>query len=121
MKRIKHALLVVLAALTLSGLVGCSQVKSQVAGLVSGDLSVAIKRGEAVLGSDDALVVCYKALDEVIKAQMAADQLDGGLLLDAVMQARILDQMRKKVGPQLQKACGEITIEVMMQVARRGR
>lgn len=113
--------IIALLLVSVMALAGCSAVEQRVVGMVSGDLDVAIKRGEAVLGSDDALVICYRALDKVIKANIQAEQLDNGLLLDAVMRARIIDQVRKQVGAELQKACGEITLEVMMQAARRGR
>lgn len=108
-------------ALLIFGLASCSAVQTQIVQVVSKDLSISIARGEKALGPDDALVVCYKALDEVIKAQEAADSIGDGYLLDAVMKARIVDQVRAKVGKQLQQACGQITMEVMMQAVRRGR
>lgn len=116
MIRVSH--LLILCVLVLGG---CSTVQSNVVNIVEGDLSKAIARGEALLGSDDALVLCYKALNDVLKAEKAAGEFDDGLLLDFAMRARILQKTRDRVGPVLQKACGEITFEVMMQAARRGR
>jgi hypothetical protein len=100
---------------------GCSAVTQQVGTIVSKDLDVAIARGEAALGSNDALVVCYKAVNKVIKAQLEADQIEGGLLLDLAMKARIVEQVRKQVAAELKDACGEIAVEIMLQVATRGR
>ena len=100
---------------------GCSAVQQQIGGLVSRDLDVAITRGEAALGPNDALVVCYKAINKVLKAQTEADKLEGGLLLDAAMRARIVDQVRKQVAKELQGSCSEIAMEIMLQAAARGR
>lgn len=102
------------------GLVGCGAIQQKVASVVSSDLSVAIARGEKALGPNDPLVVCYKALDKVVKAQLEADQLDNGLLLDMAMRARIIDMTRKSVAKELQGACAEISIEIMTQAASRG-
>jgi hypothetical protein len=109
-----------LVSLAMFALVGCSAVEQKIVGAVSGDLDVAIKRGEAVLGANDPLVVCYKALDKVVKAQLEADQLEGGLLLDAVMKARIISQVREQVAADLKSACSQIAGEVMIQAASRG-
>ena len=104
----------------LIGLMGCSAVQQKVIGAISGDLTVAIARGEKALGANDPLVVCYKALDKVIKAQVESEQLDNGLLLDMAMRARIIDQTRKSVAKELQGACSEIAMEIMTQAASRG-
>lgn len=108
----------ILAILVLPFLFGCGVVQDRIVPVVQRDLAVSIQRGERALGPNDALVVCYKALDEVLKAQATADELEGGLLLDAIMRARILEQVKAKVGDTLKKACGEITVEVLIQAAR---
>ena len=102
-------------------LAGCSAAEKRIVTAISGDLTTAIKRGEAALGPQDPLVICYVAVDKVIKAHEQAEQLDNGLLLDAVMRARIIDQVRKQVEKDIQAACSQIALEVMMQAARRGR
>ena len=108
-----------LALVAMVALGGCSAVESRIVNVVSKDLDVSIKRGEAILGPQDPLVVCYKALDQVIKAHQAADSMDNGYLLDAVMRARIIDQVRQRVGKQLEAACSQIAFEVMLQAAQR--
>lgn len=109
-----------LCAGALIGLMGCSAVQQKVVGLISGDLDKAIARGEMALGPNDPLVVCYKALDKVVKAQMLSDDLDNGLLLDMAMRARIVDMTRKQVAKELQGACSEIAMEVLTQAGSRG-
>lgn len=109
------------AGLCLLPFLGCSAIQERIVPIVQKDLSVAIARGEKILGSDDALVVCYKALDEVIKAEALGEDLDGGLLLDAAMRARILAKVREKVESTLKTACSEIIVEVLLSAARRGR
>ena len=99
---------------------GCSMIQKQVLGLVSGDLDTAILRGEQALGSNDPLVVCYKALDKVVKAQLSVDELDNGLLLDMAMRARIIDMTRKSVEKELQAACSSIAMEIMTQIGSKG-
>jgi len=99
--KVKATVVMVLAL----SLVGCSSIQKQVVSMVSGDLTIAIARGEKALGAKDPLVICYKALDKVVKAQVEAEQLDNGLLLDMAMRARIIDQTRKSVAKELQGAC----------------
>lgn len=78
------------------------------------DLNKAIEEGDVSLPADDPMLQCYKAVRDVVQAKLT----DGGvgLPLTMIMRARIIAQAKEKVGDQIQKSCGEMSMEILTQL-----